>query len=203
MNYIWINPVARAMYGYENIKNILEAKGFMCVEAQHDWSGIVREKYGDAVRTKTGGTVVDGRCPKAYQMVKQQFCDKNLRFEDIQPILIHTAIDLSQDERYQKKKKWITTPCQCLADEGNGLHLENTEFMTWREFMRIHHIPLQAVQLQASPIPPGFFAGLPARVNSMTKENVITDYFAAGAYEKDDLVELLYCQNGCHNGDGI
>lgn len=203
MDYIWINPVARAMYGYDDIKKALEEKNFLCVEAQNDWSGIVKEKYAEVIRTKTYGTVVDGRCPMAYQMVKQQFGDENLLFEDIWPILIHTAIDLSQDERYLQSKKWIATPCRCLAEEGNQLKLENTEFIPWKEFMQLHKVRLQSTTLAASPIPPGFFSALPARIDSVTEEKKITDYFATGAYREADLVELLYCRDGCHSGDGI
>lgn len=211
MRYIWINPVARAMYGYDAIRRALKQKEYECMDADADWGGIVREKYQKlVVETRQGteqgltpGTVVDARCPKAYSMVKNQFENQNLVFGDIHPILIHIAAELSESPRYAGTEKVITTPCASLADEGNALHLKDTRFVPWNRLREELGLQLPVEMIEASPIPPGYFAGLPGRIDSISEKDRILAYFRQGTYRGASLVEMLYCKEGCHNGDGI
>ncbi|MDD3253491.1 MAG: hypothetical protein PHV18_13155 [Lachnospiraceae bacterium] len=215
MRYIWINPVARAMYGYEAIRRALKQKEYECIDAEADWGGIVREKYrklvqetGEAAASGTGwgvtpATVVDARCPKAYQMVKHAFEGPELVFGDIHPILIHIAIELSETPRYAGAEKIITTPCASLADEGNALRLQDTRFIPWNQFREALGLQLPVEAIEASPIPPGYFAGLPGRIDSISEEHRIWNYFRRGDDRGASLVEMLFCKDGCHNGDGV
>ena len=57
--------------------------------------------------------------------------------------------------------------------------------------------------LDESPIPPGYFNSLDAKVTSLSGEENIVSYFKNNLHKKDDLVEMLYCTNGCNNGDGV
>ena len=54
-----------------------------------------------------------------------------------------------------------------------------------------------------SPIPPGFFDSLGLEMDSLTGRGPIEAYLSAGGRAEARLVELLYCENGCHNGDGV
>ena len=215
MRYIWINPVARSMYGYEAIRCALKQKDYECIDAEVDWSGIVREKYRklvqeterdaapDTGQNVTSATVVDARCPIAYRMVKHEFESPELVFGDIHPILIHIAVELSENPCYAGIEKVITTPCASLADEGNALQLKDTRFVPWNRFREETGLQLSAEPIEASPIPPGYFAGLPGRIDSISEEHVIRDYFRQGDYRGAGLVEMLACKDGCHNGDGV
>ena len=122
---------------------------------------------------------------------------------DIEPILIHCGRELSERKELQGKEKLITTPCQALADLGNALQLPKTSFLPWNRFLDSLGGGLTASSLQESPIPLGFFDGLECRILSLTGEEEICKYFAQNTPPAADLLEILVCKNGCHNGDGV
>ena len=41
------------------------------------------------------------------------------------------------------------------------------------------------------------------KVKSLSGEDNIKNYFKNGLHKNDELVEMLYCNNGCNNGDGV
>ena len=57
---------------------------------------------------------------------------------EIDPILIHCGIELANREDLKGKKKIITTPCESLANYGNKKNLEDTVFISWKEFIKIY-----------------------------------------------------------------
>ena len=76
---------------------------------------------------------------------------------------------------------------------------------SWKEFIKNlnSHDKSMVRMLDESPIPPGYFNSLEAKVSSLSGEENIVSYFKNNLHKEDDLVEMLYCTNGCNNGDGV
>ena len=208
MAYIWINPVVDRMYEREVLETFLHKHGYERFDVAADWLNVVKEKYRDVVhRTNDNDIVIDMRCPKTKELLDEMGIETGVLFPDIHPILIHCGQEGSQREDLRDDEKIITTPCQALADKGNALGLENTKFVSWRVFLDMlgeqpeGHLPEQ------SPIPIGFFSELGVRTDSVTGEEEIRAYFEKFRMRREQgavqLVEILYCKDGCHNGDGI
>lgn len=233
MRYIWINPVSEHMYKARDLRCFLERNSLIQVRCMEDWGAVVKAKYEAAV-SGTEDTVADARCPMAAGLVEdylkerqQQGKRPSLRLPGIEPILLHCAREISGREDLKDREKIITTPCQALADAGNGLGLNDTWFVTWNGLLKflgdtpetghtkedILHGNIQETipetmpggrkNLDASPIPPGFFDSLKAEKDSLTGSGRIRGYLEEGRWEKVRLMELLYCDMGCHNGDGV
>ena len=204
MAYIFINPVVGNMYKKEELDKLLIDNGYSRVEVENDWHKIVKEKYDNALKS-TKKTILDKRCPLAIDTISEYVNDEDSIIPQIDPILIHCGIELANREDLKDKKKIITTPCESLASYGNSKNLENTTFISWKEFIKALEISenTKAKLLDNSPIPLGYFDGLDANVKSLSGEENIKLYFKNELYKENDLVEMLYCTNGCNNGDGV
>ena len=42
-----------------------------------------------------------------------------------------------------------------------------------------------------------------AKITSISGEETIKEHFENKLYKHSDLTEMLYCKNGCNNGDGV
>jgi hypothetical protein len=213
MAYIWINPVVTSMYEPEALDEFLEKHGYKQVKTSEDWLRIVKGKYHAAVN-EAKGPVMDMRCPKSREVVEAAGVVSEVTFPTIEPILIHCAREISARADLRGEEKVITTPCHALADMGNALKLLDTTFVTWNQFLaNLNDRPekeentLPVRPLKSSPIPPGFFDSLVLETKSLTGEDEIREYFQthfANSVSSDvQLVEMLFCKHGCHNGDGI
>lgn len=214
MTYIWINPVTEGMHEPRKLTNFLQKHGYKQVEVTDDWLNIVKEKYQIAVTKESDRPVMDMRCPKTKQVLDEMGVTSKFTVPEIEPILIHCAREISVREDLQGEEKLIITPCQALADMGNSLGLPNTTFVPWNQFLTTlsdHSIrdneTLRTQQLKKSPIPPGFFDDLGLKTVSLTGEDDIREYFkvrnSKEKLENIQLVEMLFCKHGCHNGDGL
>lgn len=201
MTYIWINPVVSSMYNPTKLNEFLQKHGYTRIEASSHWLDIVKDKYKD-LSTQTSDTIIDVRCPKITSLV-QEYHPSHTTFPNIEPILIHCGREISQREDLRGVKKLITTPCKALADMGNALQLEETHFIPWNDFVQELDCAPPSSLLEQSPIPPGFFEGLGLSIHSLSEESEIRRYFEQYQPNKVQLIELLFCKNGCHNGDGI
>lgn len=206
MAYIWINPVVDRMYDSDVLNGFLLKHGYKRFYTSKDWLSVVKEKYRIVVKESTN-MVMDMRCPKSKELLEELGVHSGVVFPDIKPILIHCGQEGSQKEDLAEEEKIITTPCQALADMGNALDLNNTWFVPWKTFLEsIGEYP-EGVLPKESPIPAGFFSELGLKTVSITGEEEIREYFRdfqANAMQKEiQLVEMLYCKDGCHNGDGI
>lgn len=204
MEYIFINPVVDKMYIKEKLNDALIQNGYQRIEVKTDWHKIVKEKYNEMLK-QTKLTILDKRCPKAIETMSPYLNDQEMLKPSIEPILIHCAIELAVREDLKNYKKIITTPCESLASYGNKLGLEDTEFISWKEFLK-HLDPNKEIPiklLNESPIPPGYFKGLDAKISSISGKDNIENHFKMNLYKQDDLIEMLYCHNGCNNGDGV
>lgn len=200
--FVWLNPVSIAMYGGLELQSRLRERGLEPVECRLDHVTAVRQKYRQAVQS-TSGCVADMRCPLAAQYVKQQYHPDWLEFPPIEPILLHCARELQQTLA-GKGQLLVTTPCQSLKELGASLCLPDTEFLTFLELAKREGIPLQPKPLKESPIPPGFFGELGSMVKVLDSKEKIDRYFTGQLPKgQEKLLELLYCEAGCHRGDGI
>ena len=199
--YIWLNPVVLQMYDYEELQTALASLDFQIVTCKENHLQTVKDKY----KKKYEGCsrlLCDNRCPKAMSYVKNHYHHADLEYATIQPILIHSAKELATRYQNDPVELYIITPCTDLRDVGNQLALKNTVFQTWTEFCRKHNITLNRKAMDVSPIPPGFFDNIPQVVSLASKEEM-DDFFQEPRKQDKQLIEMLYCQGGCHNGDGV
>lgn len=192
------------MYIKEELDKLLFNNGYLRVEVENDWHKIVKEKYNEALKS-TGKTVLDRRCPLAIETIDEYINEEHVFIHEIDPILIHCGIEIANREDLKGHKKVITTPCESLALYGNKKKLEDTEFISWKEFIKTlsENEKVKVKQLDESPIPPGYFKSLDAKISSISGKENILKHFENDLHKKDDLVEMLYCINGCNNGDGV
>ena len=193
MQYLWINPVSAGMCEEDSLKRFLERHGLTRVECRGDWGRIVRERYEASLRA--GVTLADARCPEAVRLLEEiqkepenESGIENLKVAPIEPILLHCARELSTRPDLADGEKIITTPCQSLAVLGNSLGLENTRFIAWN---RLAGGEVRVRAIEDSP------------VESVSSPEKIRAYVESGSWKQADLLELLYCKDGCHHGDGV
>ena len=198
---IWLNPVVLNMYNQEEISSRLAGLGFDIITCEVNHLQIVKQKYAEQYN-ECNRHLCDNRCPKAVSYVKSHYDNTNLEYSSIQPILIHAAEELANRYQDEEVELYIITPCTDLKDLGNQLKLKNTIFQTWTEFCSNHNIMLKSKTLENSPIPPGFFAHIP-NVVSLSSKDDIDRYFQEESPKDKRMIEMLYCQGGCHNGDGV
>jgi len=193
------------MYVKTELDKILLEKGYIRVEVNNDWHGIVKEKYNELYKNSNNLTILDRRCPKAIDVVKEHIKSEEVLIPEIEPILIHCGREIAGRDDLKDKKKVITTPCKSLADLGNKLNLKDTTFISWNEFLKVLKLEeeIQRNILDESPIPPGYFSKLGSEIKSISGEDNIKNYFENGLHKRDKLIEMLYCNNGCNNGDGV
>lgn len=201
--YVWFNPVTLQLFNKNELNAAARRLGFEPVECEQDHIAAVKEKYNEAIRQAEGMCVADMRCPEACRQVRERWGDERLVFPAIHPILIHCAMELRGRLCTVDSMLFITTPCKSLRDYGNDLGLPNTRFLTWNEFEAEHGISLPRKKLSGSPIPPGFFEGFGESVLALSSIEEIEGFFLNHNKELPTLIELLFCKNGCHNGDGI
>ena len=202
MAYIWINPVTASMYEPDVLNEFLQKHGYKRFEASKDWLAIVKEKYQSAVR-QSEHTVMDMRCPKIKELLDESGRSLEVSIPEIKPILIHCGQEGSEREDLQEEEKIITTPCKALADMGNALDLKDTHFVPWNQFIESIGSEPVGIMPKESPIPPGFFEESGLITETVTGEEEIRNYFKNYVTDKVQLVEMLFCKEGCHNGDGI
>lgn len=204
-HYIWINPVVLEMYGTENVNRRVCQAGYVTAAAKEDHIAQVKAAYRAAVG-RSSTCVMDMRCPAAVDYVRKTYGDREICFPGIDPILISCAKELAKRfEKDQNADLTVITPCSELRDLGNSLNLPDTRFFTWLEFCEREGISLQRSQIEASPIPPGFFSDFGDRAISLASRKAIDDFFKPGTkeYQKWAIAEMLYCDHGCHNGNGV
>ncbi|MGG2468320.1 hypothetical protein ACOV1W_11300 [Paraclostridium bifermentans] len=204
MKYIFINPVVDNMYIKEELDKLLLNNGYSRVEVENDWHKVVKEKYNEALKS-TEKVLLDRRCPLAIDTINEYINEQDVFIPKIDPILIHCGIEIANREDLKGKKKVITTPCKSLASYGNKKDLEDTVFISWKEFIKKLNLyeKIQVKLLDESPIPMGYFNSLESKISSISGEENIEAYFKNNLHKESDLVEMLYCKNGCNNGDGV
>lgn len=202
MANIFINPVTQNMYDAQELSGFLETRGFTQVFCENDWITVVKKAYEKILNENSKSTLLDMRCPKAVSLVKKICSDSSVVYPEIEPILIHCAKEIS--EKYGVSGGVVVaTPCKSLAEYGNSLELRNTRFVSWNEFAESQNCTLGKKHLAESPIPPGFFSDIEKNAVSVTGKSGIEKLFSSKMHESFNLVEMLFCKDGCNNGDGV
>jgi len=198
--YIWFNPVVQSICAPDYLETFCSTYNLNRVESDVNFIEVVKDKYDQKVK-EVNQPLIDQRCPLAAKEIEQY--DQGIN-HDIDPILIHTAKHLYQVYVKDTDNTLIvTTPCQSLADLGNDLGLENVTFVAWLAYLESLEYPIQHSELEASPIPPGFFDTHKHKVLNLKSKEQINTYFESNNANEYDIIEMFYCENGCHNGDGI
>ena len=199
---VWLNPVVKSIYDFAALKEILQEKGFSVVECEKYHVNSVKNAYKNALAQKE--LIYDSRCPRAVNFIRANFKEQAALISNLNPILIESALELSAK---LKEDEWlyVTTPCEDLAELGRGLNLARTTFLTWKSFKEQNEINLETKRLGASPIPLGFFTNLGVKTLSLSSKEKIENALSYKFSELKNyqIIELLYCENGCHNGDGL
>jgi hypothetical protein len=199
---VWLNPVVKNIYDFAALKEILQDKGFNVVECEKDHVQNVKNEYKNALAQRE--LIFDSRCPRAVNFIRANFKEQAAFISNLNPILIESATELSAKLK-EDERLYVTTPCEDLAELGKGLNLERTTFLTWKSFREQNAINLKMRSIEQSPIPPGFFTNLGVKTLSLGSkekmENALSYKFSE--LKNYRIIELLYCENGCHNGDGL
>nr|WP_314787106.1 hypothetical protein [uncultured Campylobacter sp.] len=199
---VWLNPVVKSIYDFAALKEILQNKGFSVMECEKDHVNSVKNAYKNSLAQKE--LIFDSRCPRAANFIRANFKEHASLISNLNPILIESATELSSK---LKDDEWlyVTTPCEDLAELGRGLNLARTTFLTWKSFREQNEINLETKKLEASPVPPGFFSNLGVKTLSLGNKKKIQNALSYKFSELKNyrIIELLYCENGCHNGDGL
>ena len=206
--YIWINPVAEKMYDDELdlIKYNLTKKGYIIVncESQLEYVKEQYKKYSEEIN----GTILDCRCPESINFLKRNNLTYGFEIPMIEPILVRTSRVLY--EKYIKNEEdtlIITCPCTQLRDFSRQAMNDKVgiKFFTWKEF--IENEGMESLgSVDESPIPLGYFKDTFENVLVLSSEEEILTGISSlkECNEKRyDIVEMLYCKNGCNNGDGL
>ena len=199
---VWLNPVVKSIYELAALKKSLQDKGFSVMECEKDHANSVKNAYKNSLAQKK--LIFDSRCPRAVNFIRANFKEQAALISNLNPILIESALELSAK---LKDDEWlyVTTPCEDLAELGRGLNLARTTFLTWKSFREQNAINLKMRNIEQSPVPPGFFANLGVKTLSLSSKEKIENALSYKFSELKNyqIIELLYCENGCHNGDGL
>lgn len=198
MKYIWLNPIVTESYDMQILLSELHDLGYTPMYPIQNHLEDVTDEYK---QLSTHKTIIDRRCPLAFDAI-QAACTKYhhpVANHDIEPILIHIAREFAARKDLKDSSKLIITPCISLKDMGIRLHLDDTTFMTWDEFVKQNAIKTKGHKLGKSPIPFGFFKNISKHVMHVTSDNMND----LKNLENTEIIEGLYCDGGCQNGDGV
>lgn len=202
--YLWINPVAEKMYDryVKVIEETLIDKGYILVscDPQLDY---VKNQYKIHFENSTN-TILDCRCPETIKLLKEHDLTKEYDVPEIEPILVRTSRVLY--DKYVKDEGdmlIITCPCTQLRDFTSEKLKDKKEVtvFTWKEFIESEGLRSLG-KIEASPIPLGFFDDSFENVLKLSSEEEILSNIGNND-RKYDIIEMLYCKDGCNNGDGL
>ncbi|AKL96435.1 hypothetical protein CACET_c29910 [Clostridium aceticum] len=209
--FVWLNPVVESIVGsdyYKLLKHI-EDQGYTVVTCSNQ-ADRIRNAYKAYIQGTKHKPVIDARCPAIIQYIKEKYPEALDKIAPIDPILIACAHEL-YEKHIKKDSKTATltivTPCTQLVDFGEAVFCEGMEFLTWKQFKKNIDYKMIDEKLSASPIPLGFFDSLAMKVEKASGEeeieHVIKNIISNDICREIELCELLLCQDGCHNGDGL
>ena len=208
-SYLFINPVVAAMAGdeYPTLLMLVSALGYSILDCSTAASS-VHAAHETALRGASAHPLIDQRCPLIRQIVLQDYPALADRLVVTPSILLTCARELH--EQYvaaapANSSLTVITPCQALADAGDELGLPRLTFLTWNQFARQHALSSWLKPIDQSPIPPGFFQFNDFTVLETSGEPAVRKALDDAATQRcpADLLEFLYCERGCHNGDGM
>lgn len=210
---VWLNPVVENMVKnkYPDLLSKLHAHQYQAVKGADDVSQDILKCYGELVSNTKLRPVIDSRCPRVIKLILDNFPQLAANLAPIDSILISRAKAL-YDREVKPDSGWtrltIVTPCTDLVNHGENVFGEKLRFVTWNEFAQEIGFA-EYPKIETSPIPLGFFDPLEIAVLKASGELQIRQLLALCTNNEEneparaDLLELLYCPDGCHNGDGL
>lgn len=208
-SYLFINPVVAAMAGdeYPALLMHVDALGYQVLDCPGA-AASVHLSHEAALRGASVRPLIDQRCPLIRQIILQDYPALADQLVVTPSILLTCARELH--EQYvaaapSNSSLTVITPCQALADAGDELGLPHLTFLTWNQFARQHALSSWLKPIDQSPIPPGFFQFSDFTVLETSGEPAVRKALEDAASQgcPADFLELLYCERGCHNGDGM
>lgn len=208
-SYLFINPVVIAMAGdeYPPILARVSALGYSSL-ACPGAAEMVHAAHETALRSKSARPLIDQRCPLIRQIVLQDYPALADQLVVTPSILLTCARELHKQyvaNAPSKNSLTVITPCLSLANAGDEMGLPHLTFLPWNQFARLHGLSNRLQPIAESPIPPGFFQFNDFTVLETSGEASVRRALADAASRRcpADFLELLYCERGCHNGDGM
>ena len=207
--YVWLNPVVAAMAGdtYADLLKQLADRRFTVVTCDSS-ADKVRKEYRRRLQAGGERPIIDTRCPVIGQIVLRDYPELSGRLAPVLPILLMGAKALyHQFVETDPAGAVLTmvTPCQALATSGNELFGSRVQFVAWKTFYQEHGLECAMNRVDVSPIPPGFFRYPEYQVLEGSGNGSVRQLLSMSVHKpkRADLLELLYCEGGCHNGDGM
>ena len=209
ISYLFINPVVAAMAGdeYPSLLGQIEALGYHSLDCP-DAPELVHSAHEAALRGSSARPLIDQRCPLIRQIVLQDYPALTDQLVITPSILLTCARQLHKQyvaAAPEENSLTVITPCQALSVAGDELGLPGLIFLTWTQFARHFALRDRLKPIDQSPIPPGFFQFNDFTVLETSGNSAVRRALADAAAQRcpADFLELLYCERGCHNGDGM
>ena len=203
-----LNPLIRNLLEREDYQKLLEkldAQGYRVIDLYDDLKKvkkIVLQKYADWLSKTSKFPVIDSRCPRIRKLLIYEFPHLMDFWAPILPILI-TGAELKIEElksRNIEVSGYLVSPCKEFTRWF--FSKEDIIIVTWQEFKNlISFYPPQRLLTQ-TPVPKGFFNDLEVKVYGETGENECRKLLSRIPADAQ-LLELLWCEGGCHRGDGL
>jgi hypothetical protein len=155
-----------------------------------------RRRKGKGV---AGLPIIDSRCPAIRDyLIDKEFPHLTKLTAPIHPILITGAIIVRQSFGYLCPEIIVVSPCRAFKDYC----LKGVKIRTWVEFREMLGFFPSQKKLEQTPIPLGFFKDLGAKIYGASGEENCRRLLAEMPSDAA-LLELLWCEGGCHKGDGL
>jgi len=209
--YLWLNPIVEGMIEKERdiVLRILNNNGYSVVSCTAG-AAVTYEAYRKLINTASRKPVIDARCPQVTALISRKYPDLSEHIAPIAPILSACAEILYREyveSSLEQSRLTVVAPCIALANDGRARFGNRIRFITWKQLIKeIVGLKVYA-RLNSSPVPPGFFRNLGNYVveanGKIGVEAILHAVDAGEIPESIRLVELLYCKDGCHNGDGV
>jgi iron only hydrogenase large subunit-like protein len=210
-NFLWLNPIVEKMIAkeWDSVLRILAQKGYTVVQCTTG-AAKIHDAYLRYISTALAKPVIDARCPKVAALIKHKYPSLSAHVAPIAPILSACAEELFNEyvgSCPERARLTVVAPCTALADEGCVRFGHKIRFVTWTQFSKeISDLKIYP-RLISSPVPPGYFRSLGSQVieaNGESRVNEVLQLACAGHISPSvNLLEMLYCEGGCHNGDGV
>lgn len=203
--FLWINPVTLNMLRDEGIDVNGFAKDleFEFIDVNPIIAKGVKKLYVDYLKGQAK-TIIDARCPLAVDYICEQFSELKDNIAPIKPIFITTAHVLY--DRYINKETsdelYMISPCNALCNCDRELGSRRITYITWKDFKSKFNIEYDFKPI-STPIPMGFFDNCDIKVYKANSKEDIDGIKEVIKEHNYDLIEVLYCKGGCHNGDGL
>lgn len=208
---IVLNPVVEGLLGnnYQRFVGDLEISGAYVMDSKGGIS-VVRKLYGEQVNGNLGNIpLIDSRCPDVVAMVRRDFGDLTCHLAQISPILITGALMAYEECKARHLGEeidlTIVTPCNAFSNYVSEELPSETRLITWKDFVEERGFNYDKQVLDRSPVPLGFFDSLGMKVVGASGKDEVTDALKQFNELSSDvnILELLYCHEGCHRGNGL